>query len=498
MKLYPISATNVLSASCLCIALSSASAFSAPNTAMYYTEMKKTREDLSDNTSQYVYDKLMRRELSRASATDGVDFGVHGMEIPAVKSNRDRKNVEKAFELLSRVGVNSLRSAETAWHRVADKEGNPTNFTEVDFQLKMAKKYGMTHNFLIGYPPAKYTVGHNKLSAVAPQYYDKYKNYLDVTLKHLAGYNVKYVELGNEVDAPSVWWINSTPAMYVNEMKMLKQAIQKSGQNIKTVAFSATYSRSPFKGGLSGGRRFVEKSFKLGINNYADAYSIHHYVFGADDLPDYMRSMASKYGGGNKPILDTEQLDTSSAGRYKSNPYDLVKLFARGYYVYGMKRVDYFMAKDRFINNKLYYFGLFDEQWKPKLRLLAYAMAVDAMKGKHLLFMASPAKDVEAYVLQNNANKSGKKYTILMWKNSFNNGKATPVIVKGIKGNVTIENWNLDLVNQTDASKGINLDEKPIAIYTDEKPDWQPVDNKYFSSNLPTVAESRSPMPSDK
>ncbi|MFV7444795.1 hypothetical protein, partial [Acinetobacter pittii] len=129
------------------------------------------------------------------------------------------------------------------------------------------------------------------------------------------------------------------------------EQIQKSGQDIKTVAFAATYSRSPIKGGFSGGRRVGEESFKLGIDKYADAYSMHHFVFGADDLPGYMRSVMAKYGVKGKPLLDTEQLDTNSSGRYQSNPYDLIKLFARGFYVYDMKRVDYFLAKDRYINN---------------------------------------------------------------------------------------------------------------------------------------------------
>ncbi|WP_061325606.1 hypothetical protein [Serratia rubidaea] len=498
MKLYPSVGKNVLSLSCLFIALSSASAYAAPDTAMYYTEMKKTREDLSDSSSKYVYEKLMKRKLSQASADDGVDFGLHGMEIPAVKTTGDRAKIDKAYELLSRVGVNSLRSAETAWHRVADKNGDPTNFTEVDFQLKMAKKYGMSHLFLFGYPPAKYTVAHNKLSAVDPRFYDKYKNYLDVTLKHLAGYNVKYAELGNEVDAPNTWWMRSTPGMYVTEMKMLKEAIQKSGQNIKTVAFAATYSRSLTQGGLSGGRRFVDKSFKLGIDKYADSYSIHHFVFGADDLPGYMRSEMAKYNAQDKPLLDTEQLDTNSSGRYQSNPYDLIKLFARGFYVYDLKRVDYYLAKDRYLNGKLYYFGLFDDNWQPKIRLLAYAMAVDAMKGKHLLYMANPAKDVEAYVLQSNRNNTDKKYTILMWKNPPKHAKVQPVTVTGIKGDVTIEHWNLDIEKKGDISKGISLDDKPIAIYTNEKPDWKTVKGQYFSSNLPQMAASYAPMPNDK
>lgn len=120
------------------------------------------------------------------------------------------------------------------------------------------------------------------------------------------------------------------------------------------------------------------------------------------------------------------------------------------------------------------------------------------MKGKHLLYMASPQKDVEAYVLQANPNTKGKKYTILMWKNPPKNARVTPATVTGIRGNVSIEQWNLDVENKADISQGIKVDDKPIAIYTDEKPDWQTVNKSSFAAKLPAMAVSRSPMPNDK
>lgn len=76
--------------------------------------------------------------------------------------------------------------------------------------------------------------------------------------------------------------------------------------------------------------------------------------------------------------------------------------------------------------------------------------------------------------------------------------KVQPVTVAGIKGDVTIEHWNLDTEKKGDISKGISLDDKPIAIYTNEKPDWKTVKGQYFSSNLPQMAASYAPMPNDK
>lgn len=469
---------------------------SSSNTQMYSVEIKKTREDVSDKTAEYVYKRIMARSLNTPSeGDDNTQFGLHGMERPAVNYGVETDKVEKAFELLSRAGVDSLRSSEATWHRIADKEGNPTKLNDLKFQLNMAKKYGMNHLFVVGYPPAKFSIARNKLSAVNPKFYPQYDNYFKVIFNQFQGFDIKYVELGNEVDAPKVWWINSTPAMYVHEMSMLKKAANKYYPNVKTVAFASTYARVPGRGGAIGGRHFIEKSFQLGIDKYTDAYSIHHYsLLNADDLPGYMHSRLSKYKIA-KPVLDTEQLDTGVSNSEKSNPYDIIKLFARAFSLHDMKRMDYFIAKDGYyFSKKLYSMGLFDAEWRPKLRLLAYAMASDAMKGKQLVFMASPADNVEAYVLQSNNNK---KYTIVMWQNNNHSGSVKPVSVKGIKGNVEIEKWNLDREIKSDISGGIFVNDKPLAIYTNERPNWRPINKKNFLEVRPISAVSHSPMPLD-
>jgi hypothetical protein len=468
----------------------------------YQAEIVKTREDVSTKEADYVYKKLMQRDLQQqlSNRDDNTQFGLHGMEIPAVNVKGDVKKIDQAYSLLAHAGVDSLRSFETAWHRVSDTSGNPTNFEQLDFQLKEAKKYNMSHLFVFGYPPAKYTVANNKLSAVQPKYYDKYKEYLNATLSRVKGYDVKYAELANEVDAPNVWWMKSSPEQYVQEMKMLKESIDGLGLKIKTVAFAATYSRNSLLGGISGGRRFVDKSFELGIDKYSDAYSIHHFSYGNDDLPGYMRSEQAKYHLPNKLILDTEQLDTASTGRFQSNPYDLIKLFARGFYYYDMKRVDYFIAKDRYLNNKLYYTGLFDIDWNPKLRLLAYAMAVDSMKGHTLIGIYQPLPGIEAYVLKSKIG-SPTKYSIVVWSNNTNAHLNNSVVLNGMSGNATIEHWNLDIEKNVNLNKGVPVDDRPIAIYTDQLPSWVN-DNKFKAATIQAderrALKSHAPMPTDK
>ncbi|KFX21080.1 hypothetical protein [Pectobacterium betavasculorum] len=462
--------------------------FSVSAEQEYFKKIRETRESVSDNVSTYVYNKIINRNLDeqRSKRDPDTQFGLHGMEIPAINAEGDINKINEVYSLLAHAGVDSFRSFETCWHRLSDKNGNPTNFKELDFQLKKAKEYDFSLLFVFGYPPPKFTVANNKLSAVNEKFHNEYKHYLDVTLSRLKDYNVEYAELANEVDAPSVWWIRSTPAQYVQEMKMLREAIKKSGQNIKTTAFSATYSRNDFLGGAHGGRRFVDEAFRLGIDNYTDTYSIHHFVYPKDDLPNFIREKQKEYNLSPKPILDTEQLDTSIEHQKDSNPYDMIKVFARAFFFYDMKRVDYFLAQDRFLNNKLYSSGLFDVNWNPKLRLLAYAMAVDAMKGKELVGRYFPGNGIEAYVLKGKSNQ----YSIVAWSNQLG-GKST--LLNGIKGKVSIEKWNLDITHNIIADKGIKLDDKPIAVYTNNLPDWNFENKKRIDKTL----TSHAPMPFD-
>ncbi|SWU66574.1 Uncharacterised protein [Klebsiella pneumoniae] len=94
----------------------------------YQVEILKTREEVSSNESDYVYRTLMQRNLQQqlANRDDNTQFGLHGMEIPAVNANGDLKKIDRAYSLLAHAGVDSLRSFETAWHRVSDVSGNPT------------------------------------------------------------------------------------------------------------------------------------------------------------------------------------------------------------------------------------------------------------------------------------------------------------------------------------------------------------------------------------
>jgi len=437
----------------------------------YVNDINATHERLDGISSKYIKDKINNRSLHFGGNWGNTQFGLHGMETPFISYKGDLKKQDEAFSLISRAGVDTLRSSEGAWHRIADSNGNPRNLNELKYQLSEGEKFKLSHLFVIGYPPGKFTVSGDKLSAVKPQFYKQYKDYLYILMHALQGHEVNYLELGNEVDAPNVWWKKSTPEMYVNEMRMVKSYRDKYLPNTKLVAFASTYSRDDNLGGENGGVRFVQKAINLGIDKYTDTYSLHHFSFkNFLGFPEKFRALL-KANNINKPLIDTEQLDKVQANFNDSRPYDIIKMFARGFFVHKLSRIDYYLAKDTYLNNKLYSIGLFDLKLNPKPRLLAYAMAVDSMKGRTLKFMASPVNDSEAYILINPKGVSKYRYTILVWRN-INVTSNKKYFITSFDNNSILEKWNLDKIKLKSDYK-IYINYEPVAIYTNTLPNWK-------------------------
>lgn len=451
------------------------------NDALYRAGMGRTFEGISPAASAEVIRKLKERPLPPPGFRDSGpnEFGVHGMEAPFIKAGKDPEKIQLAYELLARVGVQSLRTAESCWHRLGPKFDK---FTELDFQIENATKYGMTHLFTVGYPSRQFTVGDHHLSAVKPELEGEYREYLRTVFTRYKDKGVKYAEMGNEVDAPDTWWRGATPEQYVTEMRILKEELTKLGANIQTVAFGATYSRDEVRGGTEGGRRFVEAAFKSGIDKYADAYSIHYtWPIKTQDFPAFMNRQIAQYGQSEKPLLNTEE---SAYGK----PSDLLKLFARDFFLYGMKRVDYYLAQDWFESGRLYYSGLFDLYWNPKPRLLAYASSVDAMKNRELVGMAQPAPNVEAYVLRQKEGLEAavSSYAIVLWRNGEGNADVysprgtpvsilkipSPIGVKGIRSAVKVVQWDLSEIPLRGGEALLQVTDEPMVVFTKEPPAW--------------------------
>lgn len=443
---------------------------------LYFKGMARTQEQIGAASAAEVLAKIRRRPLPDGVLRDPGpnEFGVHGMEKPFVRAGVDREKVEQAYELLARVGVQSFRTAESCWHRLgADFD----HFKELDYQVDNAMRYGMSHLFTVGYPPARYNVFDHHLSAVAPAHLDKYRAYLSAVIDRYKDRGLRYVELGNEVDAVETWWRGATAEMYVNEMRVLREVVDERAPGLQVVAFGATRSRRADRGGPHDGRRFISKCFDLGIDQYVDAYALHYtWPLAEKEFPEFFRDEMKRLGLKEKPLLNTEE-----AGYGK--PSDVIRVFARDFFLYGMPRVDWYLAQDWFEAGKLISSGLFDREWNPKLRLLAYALSVDAMKDRTLVGIAAPSEGVEAYVLKKVEARrdAAPAYSIVMWKNdpairesmggSNSAYEAEPVLVSGLKGVSSAFRWNLDELPGDSGSFPVT--DHPVVVFCDTLPDWK-------------------------
>ncbi|WP_052361555.1 hypothetical protein [Geminisphaera colitermitum] len=488
----------------------------ALNHKLYYELIAKTSEQVGEETSAKVLKKIASRPLPSAidRSPDTTEFGLHGMERPyiSVKYNANVPKVARAYDLIARVGVDSLRTAESCLHRLTPNEKKDDtgklniNFDDLDFQVSNAWKYGMTHLFTVGYPQGQMTVSGNMLSACAPKYHDLYRDYFDAIFTRYKDKGLRWIEMGNEVDAPSVWWKKSTAAQYVQEVKMVYESARKHAPEARIVAFGSTYSRDEEHGGKDGGRRFVAKCFDLGVDKYADAYSLHHlFALKTKDFPAFFRRELARTGNPasqQKPLLNTEQ----NGG---THPYDAAKAFARTFFLYDMPRMDFFIARDFYENGNLLAWGMFDIDWRPKLRMLTYAFSVDAMRGRELVGIAQPAPGVEAYVLKRSDTYKGRPatpgtdtlYSIVLWKTDREllelpaDAIIEPVTIRpGLKGVSAAFSWNLDPIAFNETAPSFSIGDEPIAIYTNQLPVWKLLTRDEYLATV-KAGKTDAPLP---
>ena len=306
---------------------------------LYRRGLAMTQEDISPSSSARVLAALRRRPLpsSKMRPPSPQIFGVHGMFPPFVVAGQNSEKIARAYELLARAGNDSFRTISSFWHHTGE---NFDDFSQLDFQMNSAEKYGMTQGLGVGYPPPQFTkAGDTVLSAAKPEYEGKYRDYL---------------ELVNEVDAPATWRRASTAQDYVNELRWVREERDRAGLKNPIAAFSSTYSRNDALGGEGGGRRFVTEALKLGADKYSDEYSLHYpWPLAERDFPAFMRRAVKAASGHEKPLLNTEEASYGA-------PSDVVKCFARDFFLYKMRRVDYYLAQDWFENEVLISSGLFD------------------------------------------------------------------------------------------------------------------------------------------
>lgn len=458
---------------------------------LYYELLAKTEEDVSPATREEVIRKLMARPLPKPDPNDNSihRFGIHSMMGLDLTSGNKTDLVKRAYELMARAGVDSLRTNSSCWHCSGLE---PKDFKRLRAEAGEASKYGMNFMFTTGYPTGKWAVVDHWISTWRPEFEPQYRQYLH-TLFTEFGNVCQYSEYGNEVDVPEVWWKGATPEMYVRDVRILKEELAKTSSKARIVGFAATGSRD-LKLAPGTGRDFVDKCFQAGIQKYADAYSVHYTWEMADrDMVDFFRREMAKYGGGMKPIINSEE--------GSSKLYDIAKLFARNLFMYDMESVYDFLAQDYYENGGLNHLGLFDKYWTPKLRLLSFAASVDAMKHRKLVGMAAPEEGVEAYVLEyeDGYKGTGPAYSIVMWRNDNKSigtkrdveraTKVQPckVLVAGV---VSANDWRLDPVKVNEEGS-ISVGTPPVFVYTNRLPKWKLISGKEWLDNFEDMMRSR-------
>ncbi|MBS5530589.1 hypothetical protein KH017_07360 [bacterium] len=444
----------------------------------YPAKLAETNEEWNPETTAEVLRKMKARPLPAPSAIGNrkqLRFGLHGIEKPFVQAGADEERTAAALDLLARAGVEFLRTAEPCWHRLGNVPGT-FDYRQLDYEMSLARKHGMKLMLTMGFAPAQYGKGRgNKLAACKPEYYGLYRDYLDDLFRHVPEEMIHSVELANEVDASHVWWVgDSTPEDYVEEAKMTCDALKRAYPNRKFpfLGFSATWSSVERDRAEGRGRAWVERAFDAGADRCFDAYSLH-YTWSPPKwgFADWMRAERAKRGFAPKPLHNSEE---SCYG----HPGDLMKLFARNLFLQDMESVTYFLARDFQEVGNLLYSGLFDLNWQPKLRLLAYAASTDAMRGRKLVGMADPATGLEAYVLEKESDDAyGPRYAIVGWaldraeEGMHSSQKAHSVNVSGWRGVREAVNWRLDPV-PPNSDGSITIPNEPLTVYADELPEW--------------------------
>lgn len=432
-------------------------------------------EQISDANAELAEKRLMARPLpDPAGRKRPHRFGVHGMEKPFVLAGVMPKETERAFELLARAGVDTLRTAELCWHRLGNDAPPKFDFTEIDYQIQFAQKYGMNFMFTIGYPPGKFNFGGHHLSTFRPEHEKLFREYLRIILPKYDRY-AQYWEYCNEVDAPQVWWRKATAREYARDCRIVRDEMKKLGIRTPLLGVSATYSRTDRHDPKGEGRAFTRTAAAAGMADVLDGYSLH-YTWPLKQQPfvEFFRDLTP--GGASRLLVNSEE-----AGY--THPSDVIKLFARDFYLYGMESVYYYVSRDWIEAGNPIYSGLFDIDWRPKLRLLSFAAAVDAMKTRELAAMAEPAPGVEAYLLRNPENPAD--CAVVLWKNGGDEAHGSrftrtaapaPVQVAFPAGTIVkAVDWKLDEPAFTPAAPVFEIGAQPLIVYCDRLPEWTPV-----------------------
>ena len=230
--------------------------------------------------------------------------------------------LERRFEIYALMGCRMLRDHDggvrgVEWKSVQPEKGK-FDFSRLDFQMDLYKKYnityfpviGMVHIFKNQYVPE--WVNCTKVQPDAPNCMrnqrgkvympdDKeYYTYIHETVKHLKG-RVPFYEITNE---PNLYL---SPENYVRELKIAHDAIRNADPDTKIVGFCVT---TDF--GVNGSP-WMKQCAALGGLGYADVFSFHPYssrqlgsINPADQGIANLRNELKSYGKPRMPLLNSE------------------------------------------------------------------------------------------------------------------------------------------------------------------------------------------------
>ncbi len=472
--------------------------WAAVSKKQFFTKTEKIQhfEEYSAENTKVALDKIMSRPLpSRDDKKRIHRIGIHGMEKPFVKVDLNREAYDRAFELLARAGVDSLRTAETCWHRLGESP-DKFNFKEIDYQIEMADRYGMNFLFTIGYPSAKYSKANSHLSTFKPEHEGMFREYLRIVFGKYGKY-AQYWEYCNEVDAPHVWWKGASIKDYIRDCKIVREELEKAGSKVPLLGISATYSRdSSHDAGGSAGQAFSRKLAELGIGNLVDGYSLHYtWPLRQSGFVDFFRKLTPD-SPASKRLINSEE---AAYG----HPGDIIKCFARDLYLYGLESVYYYIARDWVEMGTVIFSGLFDMDWQPKLRLASIAAAADAMKTRELVSMAVLGNDIEAYFLR---EPDDRNYAVILWRNGAGeqlsskfkqNPRIEVIPVEFPAGAVnTASDWKLDNISFDPEKPVFKIGSEPLIVYVNKFPDWKRVSpEEFLNLNQHTVSTTKAMLP---
>ena len=250
--------------------------------------------------------------------------------------------LERKFEIYALMGCRILRdhdggSRGVDWFTV-QKEKGKFDFSRLDFQMDLYKKYNITYFPVIGnshgFPkkPVPEWVNYTKqpdvpncVSLLRGKVYlpgdEEYYNYIHETAKHLKG-KVPFYEITNE---PNLYL---SPENYVRELRIAHDAIRNADPAAKIVGFCMT---SDF--GVNGSP-WLKECAALGGLKYADVFSFHPYssrqlgsINPADQGIANLRDDLKSYGKPGMPLWNTELYYLADGAKREVPPNCIVTRF---------------------------------------------------------------------------------------------------------------------------------------------------------------------------